>query len=31
MRDGKELARLVRPGNPAAIREALERVDPPAN
>lgn len=26
LRDGKELARLVRPVNPAAIREALEKI-----
>lgn len=28
LRDGKELARLVRPGNPASMREALEKIDP---
>lgn len=28
LRDGKELARLVRPANPASIAEALEKIDP---
>lgn len=28
MRDGKELARLVRPGNPTSMQEALEKIDP---
>lgn len=28
MRDGKELARLVRPANPASMQEALEKIDP---
>lgn len=30
LRDGKELARLVRPTNPAVIRDALEQIDPGA-
>lgn len=28
LRDGEELARLVRPGNPASIQDALEKIDP---
>lgn len=28
LRDGKELARLVRPANPASMQEALEKIDP---
>jgi thioredoxin 1 len=28
MRDGAEVARLVRPGDASAIREALARIDP---
>ncbi|MEH3086675.1 MAG: thioredoxin family protein [Xylophilus ampelinus] len=30
LRDGQEVARLVRPGDPAAIAEALARIDGPA-
>jgi len=30
MRDGQEVARLVRPTDPAAIRDALARIAPPA-
>ena len=30
LRDGQELARLVRPADVAAIGEALDRIDPPA-
>ncbi len=28
LRDGRELARLVRPGNPASVEEALGKIDP---
>ena len=28
--DGREVARLVRPGDAAPIRDALQRIDPPA-
>ena len=30
LRDGAEVARLVRPWDAGAIRQALERIDPPA-
>ena len=30
LRDGAEVARLVRPGTPESIREALDRIDAPA-
>lgn len=30
LRDGRELARLVRPPDEAAVAEALGRIDPPA-
>ncbi len=28
LRDGEELARLIRPANPAAVEDALEKIDP---
>ena len=31
LRDGRELARLVRPGEAHPVREALARIDPPAS
>ena len=31
LRDGRELARLVRPGDAGPVREALARIDPPAS
>jgi thioredoxin 1 len=30
LKDGKEAARVVRPGDPEEIRQALERIDPAA-